>query len=56
MKYLATISDEDIETLYIPTGIPLILELDDTLTPSKRTYLGDSEDIQQATAAVERLP
>jgi 2,3-bisphosphoglycerate-dependent phosphoglycerate mutase len=55
MKYLATISDEDIETLYVPTGIPLILELDDTLTPSKRMYLGDSEDIQQATAVVERL-
>jgi 2,3-bisphosphoglycerate-dependent phosphoglycerate mutase len=56
LKYLDRISDEDIETLYIPTGIPLILELDDTLTPSKRAYLGDSEDIQQAVAVVERLP
>ena len=40
VKYLDNISDEDIVALNIPTGIPLVYELDKTLIPIKHYYLG----------------
>ncbi|MAF88965.1 MAG: 2,3-diphosphoglycerate-dependent phosphoglycerate mutase [archaeon] len=43
VKYLDKISDEEITKLNIPTGIPLVYELDDNLNPVKHYYLGDSE-------------
>jgi len=43
VKYLDNVSDEDIVGLNIPTGIPLIYELDQELKPIKHYYLGDSE-------------
>jgi 2,3-bisphosphoglycerate-dependent phosphoglycerate mutase len=52
VKYLDGISDEDIVGLNIPTGIPLVYELDDDLTPRGRRYLGDPEKIASATQAV----
>jgi len=53
-KYLDKISDADIVTLNLPTGIPLVYELDDDLHPVKHYYLGDPEDIEKAAAKVAR--
>ena len=52
VKYLDNVSDEDIVTLNIPTGIPLVYELDKELRPIKHYYLGNSESVAQATKAV----
>jgi 2,3-bisphosphoglycerate-dependent phosphoglycerate mutase len=52
VKYLDNISDEDIVDLNIPTGIPLVYELDDQLKPINHFYLGDPEAIRRATEAV----
>ena len=52
VKYLDQISDEDITRLNIPTGIPLIYELDDDLKPVKHYYLGDSDTIAEAIRTV----
>lgn len=52
VKYLDNISDEEIVNLNIPTGIPLVYELDDSLKPIGHFYLGDPEAIQRATEAV----
>ena len=54
VKYLDNISDQDIVKLNIPTGIPLIYELDDDLKPIKHYYLGDPETVKKAEAAVAR--
>ena len=52
VKYLDKISDEEIVELNIPTGVPLVYELDDELNPIKHYYLGDPEDIDKKVAAV----
>ncbi len=52
VKYLDTISDEDIVSRNIPTGVPLVYELDENLTPTKSYYLGDDEAIKAAQEAV----
>jgi 2,3-bisphosphoglycerate-dependent phosphoglycerate mutase len=53
VKYLDNISDADIVELNIPTGIPLVYELDDeTLKPIRSYYLGDQEAAAKAAAAV----
>ena len=52
MKYLDNISEEDITELNIPTGVPLVYELDEDLKPLKSYYLGDPEAIQKAAEAV----
>jgi 2,3-bisphosphoglycerate-dependent phosphoglycerate mutase len=52
VKYLDGISDQDILTLNIPTGVPLVYELDEHLKPRQRYYLGDSEAIAKAMTAV----
>ena len=52
VKYLDNISDEEIVRLNIPTGVPLVYELDDALKPLKNYYLGDAQKIKQAMAAV----
>ncbi len=52
VKYLDGISDTDIVGLNIPTGIPLVYELDGDLKPVRHYYLGDPERVAQATAAV----
>src|SRR6185503_6614395 len=54
VKYLDNISDADISELNIPTGIPLVYELDATLAPIKHYYLGDAEKAAKAAAAVAR--
>ncbi len=53
VKYLDDVSEEEIVDLNIPTGIPLIYELDDDLKPINHYYLGDPEAIKQAIEAVE---
>jgi len=52
VKYLDKISDADIPELNIPTGIPLIYELDRDLNPLRSYYLGDEELVKQAAEAV----
>jgi 2,3-bisphosphoglycerate-dependent phosphoglycerate mutase len=52
VKYLDNISDQEIPELNIPTGIPLIYELDDALKPVRHFYLGDSDAVAKAAAAV----
>jgi len=52
VKYLDNISDEDIVGLNIPTGVPLVYELDENLKPIKNYYLGDAEEIARRAAAV----
>lgn len=52
VKYLDNISDDDIVNLNIPTGIPLVYELDDDLKPIKSYYLGDPEAAKKAAEAV----
>ena len=52
VKYLDRLSDEEVLELNIPTGIPLVYELEDDLTPIRRYYLGDPEKLAKATAAV----
>jgi len=52
VKYLDNISDKDIIELNIPTGVPLVYELDADLKPLKHYYLGDQEAIKAAMNAV----
>ncbi len=52
VKYLDNISKEDILKLNIPTGVPLVYELDENMKPISSKYLGDQEAIAKAQAAV----
>jgi 2,3-bisphosphoglycerate-dependent phosphoglycerate mutase len=52
VKYLDKVGDQEIVELNIPTGIPLVYELDDQLTPIRHYYLGDPEAAAKAAAAV----
>jgi 2,3-bisphosphoglycerate-dependent phosphoglycerate mutase len=52
VKHLEGISDEAIVKENIPTGVPLVYELDDRLKPVRRQYLGDADEIAQRIAAV----
>jgi 2,3-bisphosphoglycerate-dependent phosphoglycerate mutase len=52
VKYLDNIPDKEIVELNIPTGIPLVYELDENLKTVKHYYLGDPEEIAKAAQAV----
>jgi len=52
VKYLDNVSDEAIVKLNIPTGIPLVYELDENLKPLGHRYLGDPEAVKKAMASV----
>jgi 2,3-bisphosphoglycerate-dependent phosphoglycerate mutase len=52
IKYLDTISDQKIVEVNVPTGIPLVYELDQDLKPLKHYYLGDAEEVARRVAAV----
>ena len=54
VKHLDDISDAEIVELNIPTGIPLVYELDDNLRPLRHYYLGDPKRVEQAMQAVAR--
>jgi len=52
VKYLDNVSDTDIAAINIPTGIPLVYELDEELQPIRHYYLGDEAAVQKAMQAV----
>jgi 2,3-bisphosphoglycerate-dependent phosphoglycerate mutase len=52
VKYLDDISDAEITELNIPTGLPLVYELDEDLKPITHSYLGDPEEAARKAAAV----
>ena len=52
VKYLDNVPNEEILKLNIPTGIPLVYELDENLSPVKHYYIGDPEAIKQAMQKV----
>lgn len=52
VKYLDGISDDDIMEVNIPTGIPLVYQLDRDLNPVNRFYLGDAAAVKEASRAV----
>ncbi len=52
IKYLDNLSEEDVINLNVPTGMPLVYELDDHLKPLRSYYLGDPEKVKAAMAAV----
>jgi 2,3-bisphosphoglycerate-dependent phosphoglycerate mutase len=52
VKYLDGISDNEIVELNIPTGIPLVYELDEQLKPRRHYYLGDAQAAEEAAARV----
>ena len=54
VKYLDNVSDDAIVELNIPTGIPLVYELDADLKPIRSYYLGDPEAARRAAEAVAR--
>jgi len=54
VKYLDDVSEQEIVGLNIPTGVPLVYELDESLRPLKHYYLGDPEAIRKAAEAVAK--
>ena len=52
VKYLDNVSDSDIVGLNIPTGIPLVYELDSNLAPIRHYYLGNAKKVK---AAMEKV-
>ncbi len=52
VMYLDGLSGEEIAGMNIPTGVPLVYEVDDRLKPLKKYYLGDQEEIKAATRKV----
>jgi 2,3-bisphosphoglycerate-dependent phosphoglycerate mutase len=52
VKYLDNMTNEAVIALNIPTGVPLVYELDNNLKPLKHYYLGDEEEIARKAAAV----
>src|SRR5215475_5737308 len=52
VKYLDDVSDQDIVGLNIPTGQPLVYELNDNLTPVRHLYLGDAAAVERAAQRV----
>lgn len=55
MKYLDDIGDKEISQLNIPTGVPLIYELDGSLKPVKHYYLGDKKEVARKIAKVAKV-
>jgi 2,3-bisphosphoglycerate-dependent phosphoglycerate mutase len=51
---LDNVSDNDITNLNIPTGIPLVYELDDRLKPLNHYYLGDAAEVEKATIKISK--
>jgi len=52
VKHLDDVSDADIVGLNLPTGVPLVYELDDRLRPARHYYLGDPAEVARRVAAV----
>jgi len=54
VKYLDDVPDAEIVSLNIPTGVPLVYELDDEMRPIRSYYLGDQDAVQKAMTAVAK--
>ncbi|HWW53571.1 MAG TPA: 2,3-bisphosphoglycerate-dependent phosphoglycerate mutase, partial [Acidimicrobiales bacterium] len=54
VKHLKGISDDEIVTLEIPTGVPWVFELDDDLHPVADRWLGNPDDVKARAEAVAR--
>ncbi len=54
VKYLDDVPEKEISELNIPTGIPLVYELDDDFNPLRHYYLGDQEEIKKSMEAVAK--
>ncbi len=52
VKYLDQVPDDEIVNVNIPTGVPLVYELDDDLRPLRHYYLGDQNEVAKAMASV----
>lgn len=52
VKYLDDMSEEEVLELNIPTGVPLVYELDENFKPISKAYLGDQDEIAAAMSAV----
>jgi 2,3-bisphosphoglycerate-dependent phosphoglycerate mutase len=52
VKYLDDLSEEEVLKLNIPTGMPLVYELDEELKPIKNYYLGDEAAVKAAMESV----
>jgi len=52
IKHIDNVSDKEIVELNIPTGIPLVYELDDNLKPKKHYYLGNQKEINSKIKSV----
>ena len=52
IKYLDGVSEEEIIGMNVPTGMPLVYELDENLKPLNRQYLGDPDKVAKAMEAV----
>ena len=53
VKYLDDLAADEVVSLNIPTGIPLVYELDGSMRPVGSRYLGSPEDLERAARAVE---
>jgi 2,3-bisphosphoglycerate-dependent phosphoglycerate mutase len=53
VKYLDDVSNKNIIELNIPTGIPLVYELNENMTPIRSYYLGDPSRVKKATETVK---
>ena len=54
VKYLDNVPDDKIVSMNIPTGVPLVYELDENLKPVKNYYLGDPEEVRKAMESVAK--
>ncbi len=54
VKYLDGMSEEEVLELNIPTGVPLVYELDENLQPVSKSYLGDPDEIKKMEEAVAK--
>ena len=54
VKHLDKVPENEIASLNIPTGIPLVYSLDENLSPLERRYLGDPKQIAARAEAVAR--
>ena len=52
IKYLDGVTEEEIIVMNVPTGMPLVYDLDENLKPTNRQYLGDAEKVAKAMEAV----
>ena len=55
IKYIDKISNQNIVELNIPTGVPLVYNLDGKLKPQNHYYLGDIDEINKKTSVIDTI-